>query len=406
MPDSPFRIFHYCADLDDRTERSGTRSKRELFRAATHPEPRKKPIAVSCVRWYGVILVLACSIAAADSVTFSGTIDGHPQSAEVPILLRGTVNYIALNELVARFGGRTEVQSDRIQVDLSGGQAWFKPNETSVNSALDSFDLRQPVLREGSAILVAVTDVQPLLMKAFGTNATQRVNRASDMPAEAPIETPAEAPVAESPAPTAIPTPRPPRTSIRVAIVDPGHGGADAGFEPPGGAILGASGTKEKDITLAVALKVRDALERQLGIQVRMSRDEDLMLPDKQRVMLANRDSGDILVSLHAGASQAPSAAGFELFHSSYDSGMSAAKIAQSLSDALVESTGTRSRGVREARLSLFREIEMPAVLIEMGFLTNSAEAALLVDDAYQQKLADGIAAGLKPFITAPAATP
>lgn len=404
MPDSPFCMFHTCTYLDDRAKRSGPRSERKLLRAATHPEPRKESVAFSRLFAVGCIVLLACSAATADSVTFTGTIGGQPQTAEVTILVRGTVNYISLSELISGFGGKTSVQADRIQVDLSDGQAWMKPDETSVNSTFDSFELRQPVLREGNSILVSVTDVQPLLMKAFGTTATQRITRASTESMSGTPETVDAPSTVDRPAPTEQRVPAGPRTEIRIAIIDPGHGGSDAGFEPTGGAIIGASGTKEKDITLAVALKVREVLERQLGLQVRLTRDEDLMSPDKQRVMLANRDSGDILISLHVGASQAPNAAGFEFFHSGYDAGLNAATIARSISDALVEATGTGSRVARKARLSLFRELEMPGILIELGFLTNQADAALLVDDAYQQKLAEGIAAGLTPYVKTRAA--
>ena len=401
MPDSPFCMFHSRTYLDDRAKRSGTRSERKLLRAATHPESRKESIGLYRLLAAGWFVLLACSAAFADSITFTSTIGGRSQSAEVTILLRGTVNYISLSDLVTGFGGKTTVQPDRIQVDLSDGQAWLKPDETSVNSTFDSFELRQPVLREGNTILVSVTDVQPLLMKAFGTTATQRVSRTSSEDMSDAADVPS---LVDSPPPTAPRQPSGSRTEIRTVIVDPGHGGSDAGFEPTGGAIIGASGTKEKDITLAVALKVREALERQLGLQVRLTRDEDLMLPDKQRVMLANRDRGDILISLHMGASQTPSATGFEFFHSGYDAGLNAAEIARLISDTLVETSGTGSRGVRKARLSLFRELEMPGILIELGFLTNQADTALLVDDAYQQKMAEGIAAGLAPFVKTRAA--
>jgi N-acetylmuramoyl-L-alanine amidase len=342
-------------------------------------------------------VLATCSIAAADTVTVSGTIGGRLQTAEVPILSRGTVNYVSLTDIVAGFGGTVSLQPDGVQVDLSDGHAWLKLNEVSVNSSLDSFELRQPVLREGDAILVAITDVQALMKKAFGANVAQRVNRESDVRTSELGVSIDELTGMDKAEPSADHAPVPRRNEIRLAIVDAGHGGEDAGFT----AILGGSGTKEKDITLAVALKLRSALEKRLGLQVRMSRDEDLMLRDAQRVTLANRESGDILISLHAGASRSVTASGIEVYHSPVEVGMDAESIAQSISMALVEATGTPSRGVREARLSIFRDIEMPAVLIELGFLTNQVDAAQIVDEAYQQKIADGIATGLAPFVGA-----
>jgi len=399
MPYSPLCMFYRCTDMDNRTVWSWYGSERKFLRATTYQEPRKESVILLRLALVCLIALTACPFATADTITFSGTIAGRSLSAEVPILPRGTVSYISLTGLVSTFGGKTTMQTDGVQVDLSDGQAWLKLNETSVNSSLDSFDLRQPVLREGDAILVAVTDVQPLLMKAFGADTTQRINRTPDVTAtDLGVN---ELTNNDQPMPAEDRPPRSRTGEIRLAIIDPGHGGNDAGFELSSGAVAGSEGMKEKDITLAVALKVRGALEKQLGLQVRMSRDEDLMLANKQRVTLANRDQGDILISLHTGASYSPRASGFEIFHSPATSGSNTVAIAESLSDALVEATGTPSRGVREAHLSLFREIEMPGVLIELGFSTNQADVARLVDEAYQQRLAEGIAAGLAPFTRA-----
>lgn len=392
-------MFYPRPHLDDRTGRSKPRSERELLRATAHTESGEKPLAG--IRLCCVFLAFAagCAFARADSITFSGTIDGESQSAEVTLLPRGTATYISLTELIRTFGGKTTLQPDRVQVDLSGGQAWLKLNQTSVNSSLDSFDLRQPVLREGDDILVAATDVMPMLMKAFGVDVEQRVNRE-----EAPRTSPLGMTVSEltgtaptTPSRTPARKPKPIKTEIRLAVIDPGHGGDDSGVEA-------SEEAKEKDIALAVALRVRSALEKAYGMQVRLSRDEDLRLSAPQRVRLANRDNGDILISLHTGASRAPAAQGMALFYSEPQPGLDAAAIAQSIANALVESTGTACHGVRQAPLSLFRELEMPGILIEMGFLTNPADVTLLADEAYQQQVADGIAAGIAPFVAKAAA--
>jgi N-acetylmuramoyl-L-alanine amidase len=97
-------------------------------------------------------------------------------------------------------------------------------------------------------------------------------------------------------------------------------------------------------------------------------------------------------------------AQGVEIFYSAPQPGLDAAAIAQSLANAIFESTGTACHGVRQAKLSLFRDLDMPGVLIEMGYLTNPADVALLADEAHQQRLADGIAAGLAPFVANAAA--
>jgi N-acetylmuramoyl-L-alanine amidase len=361
-------------------------------------------------------IAVAAPLAAADSITFTGSVSGRTRSVNVDVVSERGVNYLSINQVVSGFGGSTSNQPEFIQVDLAGGQARLTLGQPSVNSSLQDFSLRQPVVGTDGSILMSVTDVKPFLFKAFGLDVEQRVNRVDGESQAANLV--GELTEMTRPQPSARPAPvsnpgLP--VVIRAAVLDPGHGGQDAGYEVPANATINSSGLKEKDLSLAIAVKVRRLLEDQLGLRVRMTRDTDMSIAERDRVQTANREDGDVLISFHAGASAAATASGYQVYYSPNRSarggsrgmadttatGITGQRLAQSIDRALAEKTGAAGRGNREAPLSVFRDLQMPGVLIEVGFLTNTNEALLLADDAYQQKIAEGIAAGIAPFIQA-----
>lgn len=242
---------------------------------------------------------------------------------------------------------------------------------------------------------------------------------------------PTTAPPSGAPPPTAAPEAPPlldlpPAGSIRTIVIDPGHGGDQAGARGPGG-------TLEKDITLAVARRLKASLEARLGVRVVLTRDGDQTVPLDDRTSLANNNKADLFVSLHANASLRPTVSGAEVFYLSLaDYGESAERAAHAGSDALpVLGGGTRdidvilwemaqaryidrsaalardigaalqakttmnARAIEQAPFRVLVGANMPAVLIEMGFLTNPDQERQLASDAYQktivQALADGI---------------
>lgn len=200
---------------------------------------------------------------------------------------------------------------------------------------------------------------------------------------QSPQEPPAQKP--ESPEPSPLPSPSLPSDPVqKTVVIDAGHGGDRAG------AVY--EGIQEKDVNLAVALKV-EALLREMGINVLMTRTEDAYIGLYERAEFANSADADLFVSIHSNAYTNPDVYGALTYYhpsSSHDRGL--AKIMQA---ALCASTGALDRGVAADNFVVLRETNMCALLVEMGFMTNHDELMRLCDPAYQDKLAQGIANGI-----------
>src|SRR4029450_1987685 len=117
----------------------------------------------------------------------------------------------------------------------------------------------------------------------------------------------------------AVPTPEAPDISalnqppsLRTVVLDPGHGGEDAG-------VRGLNGTKEKDLGLAVARKVKATIESRLGIRVLLTRDEDRNVSLNARAAMANNNKADLFISLHANASFSPAVTGASILYAAFD---------------------------------------------------------------------------------------
>jgi len=187
--------------------------------------------------------------------------------------------------------------------------------------------------------------------------------------------------------------------------IDPGHGGSDSGA-------LTADGRKEKDSNLRVALMVEQELHG-TGIEVLLTRRDDRYLDLSERSRMANRWGADIFVSLHADAAGGPSAKGHHAIHSIHSKpGQGGNKLARLLVDQVTLTTGRQpfprgDRGVwtRESKkypgkdyYAVIRDTNMSAVIIERGFLTNPEEAALLFDDGFLRKQAQGVARAIMMY--------
>ncbi len=168
-------------------------------------------------------------------------------------------------------------------------------------------------------------------------------------------------------------------------VLDPGHGGEDPG------AVVGEA--QEKDINLAVALLVRDQLAEQEGIEVLMTREEDIGLSLTDRADFANEKQADLYVSIHANSLEDESYAGIMTFY--HPGKYTSRAYAQAVQDAVTAAAGGIDRGVRSEDYVVLRETDMPAVLVETGFMTCPEELARLQDGDYQKLLAEGIAQGI-----------
>jgi N-acetylmuramoyl-L-alanine amidase len=241
----------------------------------------------------------------------------------------------------------------------------------------------------------------------------------------APTET-AAAPPAPTPAPSepaAPPLLNVSRSVLQTIAIDPGHGGADAGVHPSGGA-------EEKQITLQVARRLRTLIEMKLGVRVIMTRDDDTLVSLDDRAAAANNSKADLFLSLHLNASPVTSVAGAEVFHLRLDrEGEDARRAAETEAVTLpVLGGATRSidviqwdlaqvrhvdqssafaailedslRGAKvkmaarprqDAPIRLLTSVNMPAALIEMAYLTNAADRRLVRSEDYQNAMAQGI---------------
>jgi N-acetylmuramoyl-L-alanine amidase len=171
--------------------------------------------------------------------------------------------------------------------------------------------------------------------------------------------------------PTASSTPIPTQQSGKlVVVVDPGHGGPDPGA-------IGVGGIQEKDIVLDIARELAAKLRDQ-GIEVIMTRDADIDLDLEPRVALAERVKADFFVSIHANSIDInhPNVNGLQTYYFHDNSN----RLAQVIQQEVLQTTGVIDRGVKTARFYVIRNTSMPAVLVEVGFVTGRDDAAHLAD--------------------------
>ena len=227
------------------------------------------------------------------------------------------------------------------------------------------------------------------------------------------------------------PKPEPESPHPRTIVIDPGHGGEEVGAKGPGG-------TLEKDVTLAIARRLRAAIVNGLGYQVFLTRDKDEEVALDERTALANNYKADLFVSIHANASRSRGATGSEVYFLSYQASdeesrrvamaegavappgggaapssdlalilwdMAQAEhleesstLASRVQEQLADVTKTQMRGVKQAPFRVLVGAAMPAVLVEVAFISNPEEEKLLTSDAFQGKLATALMRGIARY--------
>jgi len=267
--------------------------------------------------------------------------------------------------------------------------------------------------------------------------------RASDLPgprgavrividvlvATAPPPTPGTPALPTPPPPAATPPPEPPPLldiapsgGIRTIVIDAGHGGDETGARGP-------QGTLEKTVTLGVARRLKAEIEARLGVRVILTRDADATVGLDERAAMANNNKADLFISLHANASVRSSAAGAEVFYLSLeeygDQAQRIAKgetealpvfgggvrdievilwemaqaryieqsavLAQAVEGALREHVPMSPRAIQQAPFRVLVGANMPAVLVEMGFITNAEQEKQLASDGFQSTIVKAI---------------
>lgn len=173
----------------------------------------------------------------------------------------------------------------------------------------------------------------------------------------------------------------------KIIIIDPGHGGNDTGAMR--GSIL------EKDLTLSIALKVRDELKNMGFKNIIMTRATDKTLALADRVAIANDNNADIFVSIHINSSVKSEINGIET-HYYWDRGYNVAKI---LHKELMSNISAADRGLFKSKFYVINHTEAPAVLLELGFISNEQERSMLTSDTRQSASAKAIADGIYNYL-------
>jgi N-acetylmuramoyl-L-alanine amidase len=219
--------------------------------------------------------------------------------------------------------------------------------------------------------------------------------------------------------------------NVKRIVIDPGHGGKDPGTQISGG-------VQEKDITLDIAKRLAASLEKSIGCEVLLTRDKDVFIPLDERTAFANINKADLFISVHVNAHKRSSVYGLETYFLNMATDESAVIVAarenatseknisdlQSILNDLMLNTKisessklaykvqdgmmgkvkktykvNKSLGVKQAPFYVLIGAEMPAVLIETGFITNPTEKKRLLSDSYKNILVDGIARGVNSYI-------
>ncbi len=194
--------------------------------------------------------------------------------------------------------------------------------------------------------------------------------------------------IPDVPAPADIPPPPEPTASRVLVVLDPGHGGKDPGTTQ--------FRIHEKRINLTIALKTAELLRR-AGHEVVLTRTDDTFIELNERAAIANRAGAALFVSIHGNSSPNKSIEGFTVFVARTPSAKSISA-AKSIARKMTK-TGVKSRGIKHNNLRVLVKTVCPAVLVELGFLSNRFEAVKLADDAYQDALAAALAEGLVQYL-------
>ena len=174
-------------------------------------------------------------------------------------------------------------------------------------------------------------------------------------------------------------------------VIDPGHGGPDSGA-------VGIGGLRETDVVLDVSKIVTNILNKK-GVKVKMTRTNEIDLDLAPRVKIANNTKADIFVSIHANASvgKKRNINGLETF---YYSGWKGRLLAEKIQKQITKvSPGSPDRGVRRGRYFVIKQTNMPAVLVEIGFVTGKLDGTRLSKDMHRERVAYAIARGILEYL-------
>lgn len=365
----------------------------------------------------------------------------------VPAIATVSGLYVRADLLAVALGGSTHnVATSRYRLTL--GDANFELSEGIPFVRRDTIviPLGLPALRSGQTFLVPyqlVTSVIPRFATGFNYDVEAAEFRIFSTAARRVVERPVPPPAAALPTrenDAASMPPRRPRQR-RLVVVDAGHGGPDGGMSGPIGP---GPRIVEKEVTLAVSKLLAEAL-RDSGLSVLMTRTTDTLIALSDRGRIANRNKGDLFVSIHVNATGGRGAAaarerGYETYFLAEAKTEEASRVERMENEAVKFETGAyapkgdplsfiindmaqnehlresndlaetiqggfrrfhpgRDRGVQQANFAVLRGSYMPAVLVEIGFGTNADEAAYLTDRVRQREIAASVARSVMDYL-------
>lgn len=177
----------------------------------------------------------------------------------------------------------------------------------------------------------------------------------------------------------------------RVIVLDPGHGGKDAG------AVNGK--VYEKNIVLDVSKRVKSLLEA-AGAKVILTRSTDKFIELKDRPKVASNNYGDVFISIHTNSVGSVGPLGTETFYNNVitSNAKDEMQLARTINSEIVKNANMVDRGIKFGDLAVLRPLEMPAILLELGFLSNTQDLAKLTSDTYLQIFAQSIFNGIDAY--------
>lgn len=367
----------------------------------------------------------------------------------VPVIPTVSGAYIRADLLAAALGGSvSDAPAGRYRISLGESRIEMTEGVPFVRANTEIVPLLLPPLRSGRTFLVPyqlATSVIPKFATGFNYDVANLELRIFSTAARRVVETPAPRPndavTSSSPTPGLSVPSRPRRTTKRLVVVDAGHGGPDPGMSGPIGA---GPRIVEKHVTLAVARLLAAEL-RGSGVEVLMTRTRDTLIALSDRGRIANRNKGDLFVSIHVNATggRGASAArerGYETYFLAEAKTAEASRVERMENEAVKFETGSnapkgdplsfiindmaqnehlresndlaetiqngmrrfhpgKDRGVQQANFAVLRGSYMPAVLVEIGFGTNPSEAAYLTDGNNQREIAVSIARSVLEYL-------
>lgn len=334
--------------------------------------------------------------------------------------LDGSKPYVSLVDLVQALGGGTTRTPSRMRIDLDNTTAWIGLNDNRVN-ALTIFTVNNKMIASDDDVFIAVADCEAFFSKAFrrqvslssgadaptgGGSLRERMQRRETTVDPAELLEPLPSNPRES---RTTPPPPPESTTIRNILISPGHGGFDHGVEGP-------TGTLEKEITLNIALQVRDLLSADDSLNVQLIRENDIAVTTQQRGAQVVSNTPDLVVALHIGGLFSSETRGAAAFYT--DNGAQSASsssvfrrratshftnsidIAEIILDTLESDAEIPSRGMLSVPNLLLSKADCPAVLVEVGCLTNRQDEQRLMDASHQLAIAEAIIKSVRIYNT------